>query len=158
MGLSGSAARPSLKGKSATSGRLSMILFDLRCANGHEFEGWFKDSATYDQQAAAGEISCAICGDNQVDKALMAPAVRSSGPRPDPATARLGQALRKLRDHIERTHEHVGPTFAEEARKIHYGEAEKRDIYGEATAKEAKALKDEGVPVAAIPWLPRQDG
>ena len=136
-----------------------MILFELRCSQGHAFEAWFRDGATYDKQAAAGAISCAICGDSSVTKALMAPAVATGGPRVDPERAAAAmRALRKVQDHIEKNFDHVGPKFAEEARKMHHGEAEKRSIYGEASATEAKELRDEGIEVGQIPWLPRHDG
>ena len=136
-----------------------MILFDLRCSHGHAFEAWFRDGATYDRQAAAGAIACAVCGDTAVSKALMAPAVATGGARLDPERAAAAmQTLRKVQDHIEQNFDHVGPQFAEEARKMHYGEAAKRSIYGEATQTEAKELRDEGIPVGQIPWLPRQDG
>jgi hypothetical protein len=139
-----------------------MILFDLRCANGHGFEAWFRDSATYDHQVAAGEISCAICGSTEVSKALMAPAV-ASGPRIDDqqAAQHAAKVLGKWREvqrHIETNFDHVGRQFPEEARKMHYGEIEKRGIYGEATRAEAKELVDEGVKVGQIPWLPPHDG
>lgn len=135
-----------------------MILFELRCAQGHVFEAWFRDSATYEQQAEAGEIACAICGDSSVSKALMAPAVQSR-PKLDPEQAgRAMRLLRKVQKHIEQNFDHVGPRFAEEARKIHYGEAKRRSIYGEATAAEARELREEGIPVNQIPWLPRHDG
>jgi hypothetical protein len=136
-----------------------MILFDLRCAHGHEFEAWFRDGAAYDQQAAAGAIACAVCGDSSVSKALLAPAVATGGPRLDPERAAAAmQTLRKVQDHIEKNFDHVGPAFAEEARKMHYGEADKRSIYGEASTAEAKELRDEGIQVGQIPWLPRHDG
>jgi hypothetical protein len=136
-----------------------MILFDLRCSHGHEFEAWFRDSATYDRQTAEGAIACAVCGDTAVSKALMAPAVATGGVRLDPERAAVAmRTLRKVQDHIEKNFDHVGPQFAEEARKMHYGEAAKRSIYGEATQTEAKELRDEGIPVGQIPWLPRQDG
>jgi hypothetical protein len=135
-----------------------MILFELRCSQGHAFEAWFRDGATYDQQAAAGAIACAICGDGKVGKALMAPAV-ATGPKLDPERAAAAmRALRQVQDHIEKNFDHVGPRFAEEARKMHYGEADKRSIYGEANAVEAKELRDEGIEVGQIPWLPRHDG
>jgi hypothetical protein len=136
-----------------------MILFDLRCADGHEFEAWFRDSAAYDAQAAAGEIGCPICGDHRVEKALMAPALASKASKVDPEQAAHAiKAWRKVQQHIEQNFDHVGQRFAEEARKIHHGEAEKRSIYGEATSTEAKELKDEGIQVGQIPWLPRHDG
>ena len=136
-----------------------MILFDLRCSQGHEFEAWFRDGATYDRQAAEGAIACAVCGDTAVSKALMAPAVATGGARLDPEQAAAAlRSLRKIQSHIEQNFDHVGPQFAEEARKMHYGEADKRSIYGEATRSEAKELRDEGIPVGQIPWLPRHDG
>lgn len=134
-----------------------MILFELRCSQGHEFEAWFRDSAAYDQQAEAGEISCAICGDGSVSKALMAPAVATRPKIDAERAAATMRTWRKLQDHIEKNFDHVGPAFAEEARKIHHGEAEKRSIYGEASSTEAKELRDEGITVGQIPWLPRHN-
>src|SRR5687768_10041329 len=111
-----------------------MILFELRCSQGHAFEGWFRDGAAYEEQAAAGAIACAVCGDTGVSKALMAPAVATAGARLDPEQAAAAlRSWRKVQQHIESNFDHVGPRFAEEARKIHYGEAEKRSIYGEAS-------------------------
>jgi hypothetical protein len=136
-----------------------MILFQLRCSQGHAFEAWFRDGATYDQQAKAGAISCAVCGDSSISKALMAPAVATGAAKIDPAQAAAAmRGWRKIQDHIEKNFDHVGPSFAEEARKMHYGESEKRSIYGEASTSEAKELRDEGIPVGQIPWLPRHDG
>jgi hypothetical protein len=135
-----------------------MILFDLRCSGGHDFEAWFKDGAAYDEQAGQKSISCPICGDREVRKALMAPAV-ASRPKVDPERAAGAlKAWRKVQAHIEKNFDHVGPRFAEEARRMHYGEADRRSIYGDATSDEAKSLRDEGIEVGQIPWLPRQDG
>lgn len=134
-----------------------MILFDLRCANGHDFDAWFRDSATFDRQAQEGVISCAICGDTDISKALMTPAVASGPRRDEQQAARMLKVLRQVQRHIESNFDHVGRRFPEEARKIHYGEAEKRSIYGQATQAEAKELVDEGVEIGQIPWLPPQD-
>jgi hypothetical protein len=134
-----------------------MILFDLRCKDGHAFEAWFRDSAAYEDQAAAGDLACPVCGSAEVSKALMAPAVNSR-PKIDVAQAAEATRLwRRVQHHIEKNFDHVGPRFAEEARKIHHGEVEKRSIYGEATKAEAKELRDEGIDVNQIPWLPRHD-
>jgi hypothetical protein len=134
-----------------------MILFDLRCKDGHAFEAWFRDSAAYEDQAAVGDLACPVCGSVEVSKALMAPAVNSR-PKIDAAQAAEAMRLwRRVQNHIEKNFDHVGPRFAEEARKIHHGEAEKRSIYGEATRTEAKELRDEGIEVNQIPWLPRHD-
>ena len=134
-----------------------MILFDLRCANGHDFEAWFRDSSTYDQQAEAGAISCTICGDTAVSKALMAPAVTTRARIDDKQAAMVMKKWREVQSHIEKNFDHVGRRFPEEARKMHYGEAEKRSIYGEATREEAKELHDEGIAVSQVPWLPPHD-
>lgn len=134
-----------------------MILFDLLCSSGHGFEGWFKDGEAFDAQVAAGELSCPICGDRTISKALMAPAVRSGARNESTKAAALLQAMKAIRSEVERSCEHVGPRFAEEARKIHYGESERRGIYGEATDSEAKSLKDEGIEVARVPWIPTPD-
>jgi hypothetical protein len=134
-----------------------MILFDLRCKDGHAFEAWFRDSAAYENQIAAGDLACPVCGSAEVSKALMAPAV-SSRPKVDPAQAAETMRLwRRVQNHIEKNFDHVGPRFAEEARKMHHGETAKRSIYGEATEAEAKELRDEGIDVNQIPWLPRHD-
>jgi hypothetical protein len=134
-----------------------MILFDLRCKDGHAFEAWFRDSAAYEDQIAAGDLACPVCGSAEVSKALMAPAV-SSRPKVDPAQAAETMRLwRRVQNYIEKNFDHVGPRFAEEARKMHHGEAEKRSIYGEASRAEAKELRDEGIDVNQIPWLPRHD-
>jgi hypothetical protein len=150
-----------------------MIVFNLQCRKGHGFDGWFKSGADFDRQAKRGLVECPACGSNKVEKALSAPrlagtkksrkAAASSGlpttqaaMATDPAAAKLAEMhaqLAKLRAHVETNYEDVGEKFAEEARKIHYGESEKRDIYGETSADEAAALADEGVPVARIPWV-----
>jgi hypothetical protein len=134
-----------------------MILFDLRCANGHDFEAWFRDGASYDQQAEAGAISCTICGDTEVSKALMAPAVTTRAKGDDKRAAMVLKKWREVQSHIEKNFHHVGRQFPEEARKMHYGEVEHRSIYGEATSAEAKELKDEGIAVSQVPWLPPHD-
>ena len=135
-----------------------MILFALRCAADHEFEGWFRDGATFDRQSAGGKISCPQCGDTSVTKAPMAPRVarsRSAGAAPSPAELR--KALQELRRHVETNCDYVGERFAEEARRIHYGESDPRGIYGEASADDAKDLADEGIEVSRIPWVPPTD-
>ncbi len=136
-----------------------MILFDLRCAEDHEFEAWFRDSASFEAQSAASEITCPVCGGSDVVKALMAPrlALRRTG---DAKQAEDGMAIRVLEElhrHVRDNCDDVGDKFAEEARKIHYGEAEKRGIYGEATNAEARELTEEGVDIHQLPHLPRQD-
>lgn len=159
-----------------------MIHYRLRCGAGHEFEGWFQDSAGFDKLARAGLVECTVCGNTQVERALMAPAVVSSRKKAKPPAAPLppeappaeapgaGRVaagpmpaqvlamLQRLRAEVEKSCDYVGKDFAEEARKIHNGEAEARGIYGEASDAEAEALAEDGIEVARLPWVPRADG
>ena len=125
----------------------TMIAYQLQCANGHAFEGWFADSAAFDAQAANGKLTCPSCNSRKIEKAVMAPSI--AGKAREQAQARA--ALREIRKTVLANAEHVGGEFPEEARKIHYGESDERAIYGEASADEVKSLLDEGVPVAPLP-------
>jgi hypothetical protein len=136
-----------------------MIVFDLKCGNGHRFEAWFRDSATYDTQAQASEVTCAICGDTNVAKALMAPNIstgedrakaRADHPRLKDLVRNAHKALSELRQHVEATHENVGATFPEEVRKMHYGETGERPVYGEASLEEARELTEEGIAILPL--------
>ena len=152
-----------------------MIHYQLRCSADHHFDGWFRDSAAFDAQAERGLVSCPACGDTVVNRALMAPRIKKGAPvvdasgAPDAVPAAPEKAgiampdhvratLQKLRAEVERHCDYVGPSFAEEARRIHRGESDKRGIYGESTPEQAEALADEGIEVARIPWVPRADG
>lgn len=137
-----------------------MIRYQLRCSEDHQFEAWFKDSSSYDQQEAEGAISCPVCGDEQISKAIMAPAIgrsREAAEQANKARQEALQQLAELRRKVEEGCDYVGPQFAEEARKIHYGEVGMRAIYGETTANEAQELNEEGIEFSRIPWLPRTD-
>lgn len=130
-----------------------MIRYQLICAHGHEFEGWFSNSAAYDEQAERGLVTCPNCGSAEVTKALMSPGIarrRTSANNP----GELVEALREARNHVLASSENVGDKFAEEARKIHHEEVEPRSIYGSATADEADSLRDEGVDFHPLPALP----
>lgn len=136
-----------------------MIRYALQCDGDHGFEAWFGDSAAYDDQAARGLVECPHCGSRDVSKQIMAPAVagtRKTALSADPARMRtlMMQAAREVRTHVEQNFDYVGDAFAREARDIHEGRTEKREIYGEATPAEVKKLKDDGVPCAALPPLP----
>lgn len=155
-----------------------MILYQLRCVKGHEFESWFRNSETYDRQEKRNLLSCPTCGSSKVEKAIMAPRIgkgagKKRGAEPSPAPdsaapaalpstavkpelpAHMQAVLAEVRRQVEANCDYVGPQFAEEARKIHYGESEKRGIYGETSESEAEALRDEGIEFGRIPWLPR---
>jgi hypothetical protein len=158
-----------------------MILYRLRCKKGHQFDAWFANGPAFDKQEKAGLLSCPNCGTSKVSKAPMAPSIaksskskatrRREGEAPAEATAQapaaakpetqrvaadreFAAAMRKLRAEVEAKSEYVGPRFSEEARKIHYEEAPARGIHGEATADEAKALRDEGIEFYPLPILP----
>ena len=160
-----------------------MIHYQLQCSQTHAFDGWFKDSASFDKQAKRGLVECPACGDTKVQRALMAPAIApkkrnvakfAAEPGEPPAAeeqspssppvsvggqvpAHVFAMLQRMRAEVEKNCDYVGPDFAEEARKIHRGEAGTRGIYGETTPDEAEALADEGIEVSSIPWLPRAD-
>jgi hypothetical protein len=145
-----------------------MIHYDLICEEGHEFDGWFSNSAAFDEQSRNGLVSCVLCGSTRVEKQLMAPGIpvrgnRKSEPaRPmlaatvDPRQQKLVQMMRELRKAVEENAEYVGDKFAEEARKIHYEESEKRGIYGETTSQDAEELIDEGIEIHPLPILPEE--
>lgn len=139
-----------------------MIKFELRCPQDHRFEGWFQSGDAYDAQAAAGEIACPVCGDAKISKALMAPSIVRGGKREaddkrKTVMAAAMKQLAELRRQVEENCDYVGDRFAEEARRIHYGETERRDIYGETTEDEARELAEEGVEFARVPWVSRAD-
>lgn len=124
-----------------------MIRYALTCANEDAFEGWFDSSADYDAQEKRGLIECPVCGSKDVRKAPMAPAVVSG--RGD--TPSRGEVIARVREHIREKFDYVGESFADEARAIHDGDAPDRPIWGEATPAEAKAMAEEGLPVAPLP-------
>ena len=155
-----------------------MIHYDLRCGAGHDFDSWFKDSEAFAAQSKAGFVECPVCGSKDVSKRLMAPAIPKKGrsrakeaPAPPPAPvvaeapsappppmpAQMVAFLQRVRSEIEKRADYVGRDFAEEARKIHRGESERSAIYGEASDADAEALREEGIEVARIPWVPLAD-
>ena len=140
-----------------------MILYQLRCEKDHEFEGWFASSSAYDEQRSAGDLICPVCGSTDVSKAIMAPIVATKGAIKTPkgrqdkaedirkARRMYVKAVKQVRDHVEMNFDYVGEKFSDEARRIHYGEADDRNIYGEATPEEARDLMEEGIDVAPLP-------
>jgi hypothetical protein len=157
-----------------------MIRYTLVCNKRHEFESWFANSSAYDKQVKRGLVTCPVCGTAKVEKAIMrpglartdtstarevaaAPVPAADAPASEPATPvamispqeqEFRQKLRELRDHLVRNAENVGPKFPDEARKMHYGEAEHRSIYGVASPQDAKELYEEGIEFSPLPALP----
>lgn len=154
-----------------------MIHYQLRCRTGHEFEGWFRDSTSFEQQSETGLLSCPNCGTTEVSRGLMAPAVRTrrasalAGSTPEgaavmplpvqqpPASKEVGlpdemrAMLQRMRAEVERNCDDVGNDFAAEALRMHRGEASVRGIYGNASEDDRETLADEGIQVMQIPWL-----
>ncbi|KZS50127.1 hypothetical protein FHT80_004353 [Rhizobium sp. BK226] len=138
-----------------------MIRYSLTCDNAHEFEGWFSESADFDRQVATGFLTCPVCHSAAISKLLMAPSVSTARKKDEIQTLAMDamrqEALQKLKEAVaavKANSEDVGTQFPEEARKIHYGEADARGIIGQATFDEAQALLEEGIEIAAIPVLP----
>jgi len=150
-----------------------MIRYTLKCADGHRFESWFRSADAYDALAQKGLVGCAVCGGTVVTKAMMAPRVAAEGdaskeaakepkeavPKAEtplaPSSHPMEQMLRALKDHVERTSTYVGGRFAAEARAMHLGDRPEKPIHGEAAPHEARALIEDGVPIAPLPVLPK---
>ncbi len=130
-----------------------MIRYQLICVHKHEFEGWFSNSAAFDDQAKRGLVTCPSCGSKEVSKAPMAPSI-ARGEASARNESEVVEVLREARNRILESSENVGDQFADEARKIHREEVEPRSIYGNATADEAQSLQDEGVDFHPLPVLP----
>jgi hypothetical protein len=157
-----------------------MIHYQLRCDQDHRFDGWYKDSSAFDKLAGTGLVECPVCGSDKVTRALMAPAIARARPEPAPPAppqqaaphaeaapqqaaagpipAQMVALLQRMRAEVEKNCDYVGPGFADEARKMHRGESEFRGIYGEASDSDAEDLREEGIDIARLPWVPRADG
>jgi hypothetical protein len=152
-----------------------MLRYSLICQDGHEFEGWFRDSAAYETQAKRGLLNCALCGSAKVEKAVMSPAiarrdrehpssdaasaVSAAVPVPapvllDPQASGLRQMVRALRAHIEANAENVGANFVQTARDMHDGVLESKPIYGVAAPEDVAALHEDGIEALPLPLLP----
>lgn len=133
-----------------------MIRFTLKCDQDHSFDSWFQSGEAFEKLRAAGMVACAQCGSAKVAKSLMAPAVRTETARPLAAKSEQETAIEKLRQEVEANSDYVGVRFAEEARKMHDGDAPARSIYGEAKPEEAIKLLEDGVPVVPLPFATRK--
>lgn len=145
-----------------------MIRYALKCSNDHDFDSWFRNSDAFETLLNAGQVTCSLCGDPDVKKSVMAPAVKGGKKKDEDAVAASDSplskpsgpaelALRAIREHVKQNSDYVGKDFAAEARKMHEGETDQRAIWGEATVADAKELHDDGVPVAPLPWINRTD-
>jgi hypothetical protein len=138
-----------------------MIKYDLKCDLSHEFEGWFSSSDDYENQTLKGLVTCPVCGNDKVERAIVAPSIKKSSMKtgfnnkniPNLNELELKTKLRTLNKEIEKQTVDVGENFADEARLIYKGEKKGKAIRGTATKKEEKKLKEEGVPYIKIPWI-----
>ncbi|MGR3500344.1 MAG: DUF1178 family protein [Limimaricola soesokkakensis] len=137
-----------------------MIRYDLTCKNGHAFDSWFASASAYDALERAGQLSCAVCGDARVSKALMAPSVSENVKGPARRLSEPGnpleRAMAELRRKVESSSDYVGDAFAREARAMHEGKTPERAIHGEARLDEARRLIEDGIPVAPLPFAPKR--
>ncbi len=169
-----------------------MILFDIKCSDGHVFEAWFQNNEAYEKQVSGDLVECPLCGCTKISKSLMAPNIatkgksngddfstaHSSDDHPDHrvmvsahsestndvssedvkrALEHMHNVMAKFRRQVEKSCEYVGKNFADEARKIHYGEGEKRGIYGETTIRETEELIEEGIEILPVPGPDKLD-
>ena len=141
-----------------------MISFNLSCDKDHEFSGWFSSSSNFDEQVAKGYVTCPVCDSHKVTKSLMSPQVSTGRQKEKVALAsqdltrqEIARQMKELHDKMTEGAEDVGQRFPEEARKIHYGEAEERGIYGQANAEQVEELADEGIEIMPLPQLPELD-
>ena len=137
-----------------------MIQYTMKCSEDHRFDSWFQSADAFEKLKSAGMIACAVCGSSDVEKAIMAPAVRparkgAEKPLSQPASP-AEQALARMKKHVEANSDYVGDKFAAEARAMHVGDVPERSIYGEARPEEAKALIEDGVPVTPLPFRPNR--
>ena len=135
-----------------------MIAIDLECSNGHVFEGWFDSLEAFEGQNKDGLVSCPYCNDSKVRRVLSPVAVKKASKKDDmsPHPIDYRKLAKEIVDYVQKNFEHVGPRFAAEALKMHYGVTEKRNIRGSATEEEEKTLKDEGIEFFKMP-LPKSE-
>jgi hypothetical protein len=137
-----------------------LIRFSLHCDHEHEFEAWFRNNDDFETQKKRGFVECPACGSRKVEKALMAPAVLTGRKKEKMALAMNAEQqaamaqLKALTEKMRENADYVGDKFAEEARRIHFGEIDPRGIYGEATPDEARSLAEDGVEFMPIPVFP----
>ena len=135
-----------------------MIVFDLECANGHRFEGWFNSSASFEEQARKRLVICPVCEETRVRRVLSAIATKMARPEPErpPDSIDYRKLAKEIVDYVNKNFEDVGSNFAKEALRMHYGVSEKKNIKGSATSEEEKMLRNEQIEFFKLP-LPRTE-
>jgi hypothetical protein len=136
-----------------------MIAYDLCCENGHTFEGWFESARSFERQQKKGQVSCPVCDSTAIARIPSTFGIRSGAQTPPTeALSATAEALgRRIHEFVDKNFDNVGPDFAKEALKIHYGASEPRNIRGVSTPVEEKTLRDEGVDFFKIPLPSKAD-
>ena len=130
-----------------------MIRYTLNCNNGHQFDSWFSDSASFEKLREKGHLECAVCSSKKIEKSLMAPVVTPKKKETLLSKqSELEKEIKALKQKIKATATDVGENFSAEARAMHYGEKEEKPIVGKTTIDEAKELAEEGIPFTPLPW------
>ena len=133
-----------------------MIKYNLKCEKDHNFDAWYSDSSNFEQQNKKNLILCPKCSSTKIEKNIMAPNIGSKKQSYTNALKtekNIEKIIKNVRKHVEKNYEYVGNKFADEARAIHYGEKEEREIYGETSVEEAVDLIEEGVNVTPLPGI-----
>lgn len=143
-----------------------MIKYNLECSCGETFESWFQNSSEYEKLLKKNLINCYVCGSSKtVKKSIMAPSIATSkksttskdSEQKKEFLKNVKSKIRELNDYVAKNAEYVGDKFVSEVRSIHYDKKQKRNIYGNATLEETKELQEEGIDVATIPWVPKEN-
>ena len=143
-----------------------MIKYNLECSCGETFESWFQNSSEYEKLLKKNLINCYVCGSSKtVKKSIMAPSIATSktsttskdSEQKKEFLKNVKSKIRELNDYVAKNAEYVGDKFVSEVRSIHYDKKQKRNIYGNATLEETKELQEEGIDVATIPWVQKEN-
>ena len=135
-----------------------MIKYNLKCKNKHEFESWFSNSKEFERLNLKKLIECIYCKSRNAEKSIMAPLVLNKEEKVEKRKSlndfiKVQKELVKIRKFVEKNFENVGKDFSREVRNVYYDNRKNKNIYGQATAEETEELKEEGIDIASIPWV-----
>ena len=142
-----------------------MIKYILKCKNKHEFESWFSSSDEYEKLKKKKLLECLFCESNQIEKSIMAPKILNSSSNnnidnnfpSDKDFAKIKKDLLKIQKFVEKNFHFVGDNFAKDVKEIYYNKHKKTNIYGTTTAEERQELAEEGIELATIPWIKKEN-
>ena len=136
-----------------------MIKYNLKCKNKHEFESWFSDSTEFEKLLKKKMLECVFCNSKSINKSIMSPRIASKKEIyfPNKQMKKIKKDLLKLRKYIEKNFDYVGANFPSEVRKVYYDKKKNKNIFGTATSKETRELKEEGINLTTIPWIDNKE-